>query len=451
MGHVGTLARRALSFAVELCRCLTSKHRFALSFLAACVLFLAPKRASARPFDTRTSDWEGCAELVALAKQTLGPQHVQVGTTLDYGVLTPDDAVLIVHPERTLDVGSLSRFMKGGGRVVLFDDFGTGEALLEHFGMGRIPAPAHPSQTLRQNASLPLAEPASAHPTVSEVQRVALNHPSALRHPNLSPVLRVRTTEGDDAIVAVAGTVQRGRFLAVSDASVVIDEMLRYGGNRAFAQGALRYAIDEDSWGKRGGTLHIVTGAFDQKGRFGQEEGVSSTIDDALRTLSDFARNVRQEGLPTPAIYVASLLLALSVVVWVARRSANRYLHRDPGYTAPTSVLQQSGLPGRHALLASGYAPRLLVALEWKHALEAELRWLLDADALPPAATLPDELVARGLLAPSHMPELKSLLLELSRVETRLLAKGADLREKDVDGLAARTARLLETLNGAGG
>lgn len=410
------------------------------------VLALLSGAAQARPFDTRTADWESCTDLVALAKQSIGASHVQVVATLDYGALTVDDAVLIVHPEKTLDIGSLSRFMKAGGRVVLFDDFGTGDGLLEHFGMGRIPAPSQPSQMLRNNPALPLAEPASAHPTVADVQRVALNHPSALRHPNLSPVLRIRTTQGDDAIVAVAGTVQRGRFLAVSDASVVIDDMLRYGGNRAFAQGAIRYAVDEDSWGKRGGTLYIATGAFEQKGHFGEEDGVASSLDEAFRSVADFGRSVRQDGLPTSAIYVASLVLALLVVVWVARRSANRYRHRDPAYTARTPLLQQGGVAGKHALLTSGFAPRLLVALEWKLALEAELRWIFGASAVPPTASVPDELVARGLLAPSRQSELRSLLLELSRAETRLLAKGADLRERDVEGLAARTARILDEL-----
>lgn len=414
--------------------------------MVAVALLVVTQHASARPFDTKAADWEGCAQLVSLARQTLGPTHVQVVSTVDYATLTVDDAVLIVHPERTLDVGSLSRFMKAGGRVVLFDDFGTGDTLLEHFGMGRIPAPAQPSQMLRANPSLPLAEPASAHPTVADVQRVALNHPSALRHPNLSPVLRVRTNQGEDAIVAVAGTVQRGRFLAVSDASVVIDDMLRYGGNRAFAQGAIRYATDEDSWGKRGGTLYIATGAFDQKGRFGDDDGISSGIDDALRGIADFGRSVRQEGLPTPAIYVASLVLALAIVVWVARRSASRYRHREPTYTARTPMLQQGGLAGRHALLTSGFAPRLLVALEWKLALEAELRWVFGSEPVPAAAQLPDELVARGFLPASRRGELRSVLLELSRIETRLLAKGADLREKDIENLATRTASLLDDL-----
>lgn len=449
MQRIGPLMRLRRATAILRARGIGSGHVGAwrlLALLSILALLLTPQRADARPFDTRTADWEACADLVGLARQSLGASHVQVVSMVDYSALTVDDAILIVHPEKTLDVGSLSRFMKAGGRVVLFDDFGTGDALLEHFGMGRIPAPAHPSQMLRSNPSLPLAEPASAHPTVADVQRVALNHPSALRHPNLSPVLRVRTNQGDDAIVAVAGTVQRGRFLAVSDASVVIDEMLRYGGNRAFAQGAVRYALDEDSWGKRGGTLYIATGSFEQKGRFGEEDGVASSIDDALRGVADFGRTVRQEGLPTSAVYVASLLLALLVVVWVARRSANRYRHRDPAFTARTPVLHQGGIAGKHALLTSGFAPRLLVALEWKLALEAELRWIFGVDAVPVAAQLPDALVARGLLAPSRQPELRSLLLELSRVETRLLAKGADLREKDVEGLALRTARILDEL-----
>ena len=65
--------------------------------------------------------------------------------TLDFRELGPDDGVLVLHPERALDIENFTRFMKAGGRVVLLDDYGRGDALLRHFGMERVPIPHRPA------------------------------------------------------------------------------------------------------------------------------------------------------------------------------------------------------------------------------------------------------------------------------------------------------------------
>ena len=43
-------------------------------------------------------------------------------------------------------------------------------------------------------------------------------------------------------------------------------------GNKAFARGLVRYSVDADAWGKRGGRLFIAAGDFDQKGSFGGDD-----------------------------------------------------------------------------------------------------------------------------------------------------------------------------------
>ncbi len=105
--------------------------------------------------------------------------------------------------------------MRAGGRVILLDDYGTGDVLWKHLGMDRMATPTRPAEMLRKNPEPLLAEPASAHPTVADVGRVVMNHPTALKHPDLSPVLRIRervTRPTRGTIVAVAARCRRGAF-----------------------------------------------------------------------------------------------------------------------------------------------------------------------------------------------------------------------------------------------
>src|SRR5438046_1981498 len=126
----------------------------------------------------------------------------------------------------------------------------------------RAPWPSRPAETRRGNPQLAIAEPASNHPVVQGVGKVVTNHATGVRHPELSPVLKVRALGEPDILLAQAGAVGQGRFLALGDASVVINAMLRYPGNKGLARGLLRYATDDDTWGKRGGRVFIAIGDF---------------------------------------------------------------------------------------------------------------------------------------------------------------------------------------------
>src|SRR5215472_12659109 len=106
--------------------------------------------ALARPFDPAGTDWEGCADFVRLATDELGPRAV-VASKIAFDELTPADSLVLIEPDTGLDMASFDAFLKAGGRVALFDDFGKGEGLLHRYGIERVPPPSQPAAELRHN------------------------------------------------------------------------------------------------------------------------------------------------------------------------------------------------------------------------------------------------------------------------------------------------------------
>jgi len=410
------------------------------------VLLFLSLRANAAPFELTGTDWEGCQELVRLAQSELGPAKIVATGQLDFRELRPEDGVILLYPEHTLDVEQLAKFMKAGGRVVLLDDFGRGDSLLRHFGMERVPAPRKPAESLRHNPSLALAEPASAHPVVSDVQRVVTNHPTGLSHPDLSPVLKIRGQEGEpDVIIAVAGAVGQGRLLAVGDPSMVMNSMLRYAGNKAFARGLVRYAIDHDAWGKRGGRVFIASGAFEQKGSYGGDE---STLDESLRALREALEVMRHEGVPPALAYALAIAVGLALVVWVGSRAGKLHKPIVPRFVRRTATVAHGGVAGHAAVIGAPQTSRILAVLELKSALEEQLTSMLGLSKVPGQQDLVGHIASRGLLDAEGVHTLRQLLLRMSNVETMIVYQRSGgmvqpIRDQEVVSIARTVDKLL--------
>jgi hypothetical protein len=415
---------------------------------------LAARATSAwsAPFDLSGSDWEGSSEFVRLARAELGTARVAATGVIDFGELKPDDGIIVLYPERSLDVDELSRFMHAGGRVILLDDFGRGESLLTNFNMKRVPSPKHPAESLRHNPQLALAEPASAHPVVADVNRVVTNHPTGLAHPDLSPVLKIRATGGDpDVVVAVAGAVGKGRLLAVGDPSIVMNSMLRYGGNKTFARGLVRYAVDSDAWGKRGGRLFIASGTFEQKGTYG---GDQSAVTEWLRDLRDLLDQIRKEGLPNVLAYGAAIALGLALVVWVGSRAGRLHKPIIPRFVRRVPAVAQGGVAGHAAVIGAPQTTRVLAVLELKSAIEEQLTTLLGLSRVPGHQELLNQIAERGLLDAEGVHTLRRLLLRMSNIETMVVFQRSggmvqSVRDNEVVTIARTVTQLLDAARGA--
>ena len=421
-----------------------------LAKLAAAIIFFffaAPSHlAHAAPFDLAGQDWEGCSELVRLARAELGANRVVATKQLDFHDLRPEDGLLLLYPERTLDVDELSGFMRAGGRVVLLDDYGRGDSLLRHFSMDRIPAPRHPVESLRRNPALALAEPASPHPVVQNVQRVVTNHPTGLSNPDLSPVLVIRAQGEKDVVIAVAGAVGKGRLLAVGDPSIVMNSMLRYAGNKAFAQGLVRYAVDNDQWGKRGGRLYVLAGDFEQKGAYGDD---ATSFGDALRALRDALEQMRHDGVPPALAYALAIAIGLALVVWVGARAGKLHKPMMPRFVRRLATVAQGGVAGHAAVIAAPQTSRVLAVLELKSALEEQLTSMLGLGKVPPHQELLAQIADRGLLDAEGLHTLRKLLLRMSNAETMVVFQRSGgmvqpIRDNEVVSIARQVRQLLD-------
>lgn len=404
----------------------------ALSVLAAtAVIAVAPTDARASAFDVNDTSWEGCSQLLEVAREALGSADVLAVGVLDWTLVNPEDGVLALYPLRVLDAESSAAFMKEGGRLAIIDDYGNGEEVLRRFHIDRIAPPTRPALALRNRPALAIAEPVidtvgghsvGPHPVVTYVERLVLNHPTGLRHPNLSPVMKIRSIGEPDVIVAVAGQVGRGRLFAMSDPSALTNQMLRYPGNRAFVKGLVKYLVDDDGQFRRGGRLWIIANRFDEEGTFGGQPTVGKEIGDRLKALSGALEDARQSGFPGWVMVILAAFWTLVVATWVNRAYARTYKSPTPRYARSRPLVLQGGVAGRFAVLSAPTSPPALSMLELKSALLESVAARFELEAEPSLDHLQGILAKEAKLNATLLASLTEVIASMRSAEASFLA-----------------------------
>ncbi len=392
--------------------------------VAASLALVVARSASASSLDLESADWDGLADLIALARSEDGYDRVVTPRKVDLEALSPEDALLVIHPETQLDPSELESFMSAGGRVGLLDDYGTGTELLEHFGVRRVPLPANPAQMLRSNPAFALAEvPATTAlwpDTLSGLRGgtpVVTNHATGLADTGLLALLVVHGRTEPDVTLAVAGAVGQGRLLAVGDSSVVMNAMLRYPGNRALAIALVRYlSAGAHATSSNPGRLIIIANGTSVTGEFGGPTPLPKPLHGALVDTLDALKH----GLPPNATYAVALAVGLGIILWASSRAGRTYKESLPRFVRPTPVAAQGGLAGQTALLVSGSPRRALVEL--RRALEEQVGLRLGLERPAPHRELVARARARGILGESDAQDLEELFatLRLEGDEPRL-------------------------------
>lgn len=397
-------------------------------------------------FDASDAGWEGGSVLLELARQRLGRERVEIVSALDFEKLSPSDGILVLHPEVDLDYDQLSAFMRDGGRVALVDDFGAGASLLGRFNIRRIAAPLKPSESLRHNPDLAIALPAvqnvagheqGRHPTVQAVDKLITNHPTGFTHPDLTPILIIPAQGEPDTVLALSAVIKpegrpvgvrsesnprQGRLLAMGDPSAFINLMLRYPGNRAFAQGIIDYLVEDDSWGGRHGKLYLCANHFDQQGTYRGKEGIFGRIGSFFGDALDLLIKTGREGLPALVSSFLAVFCVMGAAAWALLLAARPYRRPVPRYAVGTPLVAQGGLAGRAAVLAAPTTHRVLALLEVKTALEEGLTHRLGLETGVPLGRLLSEIDRQDALSRQSSEDLKQMLSELHHLERSLMS-----------------------------
>jgi hypothetical protein len=397
--------------------------------------------------DPQSEAWDGLSQLVALAHAEFGQAQVIVTQQLELGTLSRSDALLIVHPTRPLDTDELLNFMHAGGRIALLDDYGSGDAFEAALGIKRVPLPSKPATMLRENPAFAIAEQAASHPATRDVSRVVTNHATGVEDPTLSPLLVVHGDGEPDVLLGVAGAIGQGRLLVVGDSSIAINQLLRYPGNRELAAAVMRYLLEDDPWGKRGGKVYLLVGGFETTGAYGTDSSVIGALHAAWRAFFEGVDSVRAGGLPPAAAYALSLATALYVLSWAIRRAGRIHHPLTPRYARPTPVAEQGGIAGYAAVAGKPRASRALALAELRLAVEEDIATRLGLPRAPTPEVLAAKARAAGLLDSDDAADLESLLTTLGRIQAAApspIRSAADrLRYGEIAELAARARHLL--------
>lgn len=406
------------------------RARLAFLVTLAVVVVGRPAPAVAAPFEIGDTSWEGGSELYEIVRAELGESRVKPVGVLDWDEVRAEDGILVLYPQKEMDLAESREFMLAGGRLAILDDFGEGDKLLSKFGIERTTSPRRPVSALRNKPELAIAEPVldevagrtwGPHPVVTDVQRLVTNHPTGLTNPDLSPVLRIRAIGEPDVIVAVAGQVGKGRLFAMSDPSALINLMLRYPGNRAFVTGLARYLVNETGAGRQG-RLFIVTGRFSEEGAFAGKTTLAKDLESQLRALTTWLSDVRRDGLPSWTLVVLAALGVLALAAWVSRASSKPYKNPLPRYARPIPLVAQGGVAGRFALLAAPSSPRSLALMELKSALFETIADRFQLAPEPSAEAVQRAIDGSGRVGDTLRAELAEVLATMKRVEATVVA-----------------------------
>lgn len=408
----------------------------AITLATLCILaVLSFGRVGQAAFECADTTWEGTSEFLEMARETFGIRDVVLVSELDYQELSPNDRIIIFYPQVRLDAFNLTAFLEAGGRVAVLDDFGTSEGLLEGFGIRRAMAPLLPRDALKNNANLPIAVPfpsstpgslPPSHPLLAGVDRVVLNHPTVLNHPDVTPVLQIPTKDGHErtvALTAVVGEHSLGRLVVVSDPSAFINLMLRYPGNRAFASGLIRYLAETHDPKVKRGNLYIVTNRFKQRGSFGGSHSLLARGQSFVRDLP----NQLAQPWPRAWLLVCAGLLALGIVRWALHYGAFSVTPQLPRYVRPIPLVAQAGWPGHAAVLTAATTSPTLALVEYKRGFEEQLSRALGLSHSVAGSGLLAEIERRGVLDRPWVERLRALQTELAKAERAVVAR-RDLR-----------------------
>jgi hypothetical protein len=243
----------------------------------ALAIVLAPASARAvSDYNLGSSEWNGLGQLGEEARAQGCP--IVPSTTLDWSAIGPKDALWFIYPRAGIDTGQLGRYLNEGGRAVIADDYGAAGPALEALGIRRGRRPLEGVERYRDNFNLPIARRMMATDLGRSTDELVANHTARLET-SLPPTFAF----APGAALVVEGQVGKGRFVALGDPSVLINNMLGIDGNLAFARTLIAQTC------RPGERILLFTQTFASRGMAGGGAG-GGAGGSLVEDLSDFTQ-----------------------------------------------------------------------------------------------------------------------------------------------------------------
>ncbi len=286
-------------------------------------------RADAADYSPHNFEWQGTSQFFRMAMER--GFSIEARSKLDWKQVKKNHILLFLYPTVEIPRDKLISYLRGGGRVILADDFGATAALLEELGVRRVVVNgARLSRLHAENPALPIATPQTPHPLNNGIPELVTNHPAAF-DTQLPAIFGFDPAGG---ALVVAATLGRGRIVLISDPSIFINRMLKFPGNEAFARRLLGYL------GRPGEDTYLMFSQhFKETGspkptikvKAPPPPGLSAILADANTLLAEFNEYMLDRVWIMPiATLLAGLLLALGV--WVIPMMRPLY---DASWTRP--------------------------------------------------------------------------------------------------------------------
>lgn len=387
--------------------------------------------AGAEDLSVEQRGWNGLSELLELARKEA---TVLTPNRLDASQLDSSDALLVVHPVTPLPTPQLIKFLRKGGRLAIADDFGTGRTLFAAFGTGMHEPGRHTPRALRNNPQLAVATPVIAHALADGVDALVTNHPQVIYHPDLTPIFALDQAAG---AIVLSGAVDKGRLVAISDSSLLINNMLELPGNRAFARNLVRFlrGVEQRRLYIAGSDTQWLSGIR------------ALTTGNPLARVSAALSQLAKPRLPALAVLALSVVLAAVLLAAAATALPRRSAYARRAYLIAPEV--GAGMAGRVNYYASRsrnfLAPLLVLKLEIEHRLVAHLR----AQRMLARDEVLRALRESGGLSATRLDDVAEFLRSVDRLQESSLVQEQEVPARRFSELVALGRRILAELDAA--
>jgi len=306
----------------------------ALPLVILCVLASAARaqpadnEALTDDYDVASKSWRGLSTWARVV-DGLGLE-LDVVTSLEWSELGDQDILVLLYPLQRVDPTKIADFVHAGGHVIVGDDFGEAGDAMNRLGLLRADVgTAHTRRFHDGRMWAPIADVLAEHPITADVGEVVCNHPAVLTDVVGADAL-VGFPNGD--AVVVAGTRGTGRFVVLSDPSILINRMVQFPGNLTLAANMLR-------WLDRGGRARRVVLLVGDVAMYGDprpyiDDAGASTFDRKMHDVNHWLEERNDWLLTQPAMRIlggvlgALLLLgaAITLPAWRRQRADGRWL-----------------------------------------------------------------------------------------------------------------------------